>query len=342
MDIHDYWSGDRPGCVLTQIHEPDYRQLPAEEMEDRAVRNLSAWATSSANLPPALFPDFGTVSTATSWGGTPRRTDEGEWFIPPVAGDLDEALAIDPAPNPHATRAADLYRAVQGRTGIRDLGFKSIDFQGPLNTAALVVNQDELMVGMYAEPDKVHALLDRVTDHLIATVRGLKKAVGRLDGNIWPYLWVPDSVGVMLTEDIMPLISTDLYREFGIPYLRRIADALGGVFIHCCGEWGRHARTLAESGVNILGAEFHYPFTRIEELAEPFAGKVLAPFYAGFKTTDFGGLPGYLDHLLRNRPSDISLWLPYTDAEFWPVADLREVMARHGFGPEGFWSPARP
>jgi hypothetical protein len=86
-------------------------------------------------------------------------------------------------------------------------------------------------------------------------------------GNIWPYTFFPAETGVALTEDLMPLMSAELYKEFGIPYLKKIQEALGGLHIHCCGDWGRHAENLWESGLDIKAVEFHYPATKIGELA---------------------------------------------------------------------------
>ena len=70
-----------------------------------------------------------------------------------------------------------------------------------------------------------------------------------------------------------------VYRRFGLPGLRRLTEAFGGAFIHCCGTYGRHAVNLAASGIPIRGVEFHHPHTTVEEL-RPLAerGVVLTPY----------------------------------------------------------------
>jgi hypothetical protein len=334
--IRDYWTGDKPRCVLTVIHEPEYRQLPPEQMLGAAVESISAWRRDGANLPPAYFPDFGTITTAKPWGGRIGRASQGEIFIHPASDRLDEVLSITPTENPDVETAAEIFAQVRDRTGLEHLGFKSPDFQGVLNTAALVLKQDELMVAMYTEPDKVCRFLDAVCEQNIRFMTDLLDRAGRVDGNIWPYVWVPHDVGVCITEDLMPLLSPEQYRRFGIPYLERISDAFGGVFIHCCGRWGQHAESLADSGVNILGAEFHYPFTKVEEIRPSLPDIVLAPYLADFRTRDYPDFATYAADLLDRVDESGPLWVAISDAPDWQAQRMQQVLEARGCAVEGF------
>jgi hypothetical protein len=175
--------------------------------------------------------------------------------------------------------------------------------QGTLTTAALLVEQSVLMESMMDEPALVHSLLSTICDHLLAYQRHLRGgSAGRLLGNIWPRANLPEDLGVSLTEDYMPLLSPRLYQEFGIPYLRRIADSFGGALIHCCGRWGRHAGTLAASGIAIRAVEFHHAYTTVDEL-KPLAerGVVLVP-YMSSSQPGFPDAITYYRHLIASTP----------------------------------------
>jgi hypothetical protein len=148
---------------------------------------------------------------------------------------------------------------------------------------------------------------------------------GRVDGNIWPYVSVPHDVGVCITEDMMPLLSPDQYKQFGLPQLQRISDAFGGVFIHCCGRWGQHAENLAASGVHILGAEFHYPFTTIDQIRPHLPDAVLVPYLADFATDDYESFEAYLARLIEDHGGDGPLWVALSDADGWPVAEAKTL-----------------
>ena len=330
--IEQFWSQRKPGVLLTAIHEPTTRQCPPDEMLQRACDDVAHWFDGCANLPPAFYADFGTISMVRPWGGRVEAAD-GRPFIHPAAATLDEALDLEPVANDDVTIAAAVYRRLCQRTGRDDIRFMTPDFQGTLNTASMVLDQTAFLMAMIEEPDKLHRLLDRVTDVNIATIRRALELAGRLDGNIWPYIWVPHTVGVMITEDMMPLLSPQQYREFGLPYLKRVSDAFGGVFIHCCGEWGRHAEALAASGVNVLGVEFHYPFTRYEQIREHLPQAVLVPYLAEFRTKEFAGYVAYIEHLLDQLDPSARLWIPLTDAPGSPFDALHRLLDRRGIEP---------
>ena len=80
-------------------------------------------------------------------------------------------------------------------------------------------------------------------------IRGI--LIGSLAGGFapgGPYVSLPAELGVCLTQDYMPLLGPEIYRVFELPRLKRIAEAFGGVYIHCCGEYARHLPALRDAG----------------------------------------------------------------------------------------------
>jgi len=308
LSIDNYWSPDGPEVILLISHEPSYRQLPLAEIGQAAATHAREWMSlygHGVNLPPAFFADFGTITMAKPWGGRVEISSEGRPFIHPAAQSLEEALEIEPVENPDLAESLALFETVR----------EAPDFQGVLNTAALVLDQEALLSGMIEEPELVHRFLDRVCEVNLKFMTRLQAAAGRTDGNIWPYIWLPAQFGVGITEDMMPLLGVDAYREFGVPYLKRIANAFNGVFIHCCGEWARHAPTLAGSGITIRGVEFHHPFTRFDDLRHTLPGAVVVPFYAAFKSNEFPDQPAFVRDLLTRREKGQRLAIATTDAD---------------------------
>jgi hypothetical protein len=119
--------------------------------------------------------------------------------------------------------------------------------QGPLNTAALIWEQQDFLMSMCTHPQEVHFLVNLVTDFIIQVVKAFQSEFGkRLDHPDWPPVWMPPELGIGMIEDLLPLISVKNYREFGLPYTTRIAQTFGGVFLHCCGTCEHHLPTLAE------------------------------------------------------------------------------------------------
>lgn len=290
-ELTEYWTGQRTGVRHRVVIEPTCRQLfdhiqpNLEEVVDRMAEHLRReMAADEQGILPAVYCDFGTISTAKLYGGTViPPPDGGMVHIKPRVIEPDELAGLEAC----AFEASDfqlavnLYHKVCDRLETGDLFLRTPDFQGPVNTLALVMDQQEMMMGMVTDPEAIHAALDSITDTLIAFHQRLRAELGggRVIGNIWPYTFLPEPLGIAITQDLMPLLSPDLYREFEIPRLRRIAEAFGGVQIHCCGKYGHQLPVLKESGILIRGLEFHHPFTTFAEIHEVFGDDVVyVPF----------------------------------------------------------------
>jgi hypothetical protein len=313
--IRAFWDGKERFLVSVHPEEDGYRQMFDDaRMLALAPRHLQRTARLPGVNLPAFIADFGTVSTGRYWGGRTRFDSTGKnLFIDPVAHSAENALYLRPRPvddqDMDAAHALRLFGRLSEILGTDRLWLRTPDMQGALNTAAFIVNEAELLVSLYNRQDLTRLLLGRVTDFLIEYAMYLKNGTGnRLCGNIWPYVFVPSDLGLGVTEDMMPLLSPDLYEEFGIPYLKRIADSLGGLVVHCCGEWGRHVPALKRSGIRLLAAEYYHPFTRIEELEGLAEGTAFVPNIMLEKQDAFSSVSQYYRHLLDETPDGFRYW----------------------------------
>ena len=293
-------------CLATIYPSELFR--PRQDLSDAQFiaawnRGLEALGSLPGFNPASIFPDFGTISNPRYWGGRVSvEPGSGNPYIHAVAQTIEEALSLKPRPVDDAemdgARAMRLYRELG-----KPVWYRTVDNQGPLNTAGLVLKQEELFMAMVEEPELVSQFVEGVTDFLIELWQWQRDQCGsRLCGSIWPYTFLPADLGMTLTEDLMPLLSAERYEEFGIPALQKINRATGGLLIHCCGVWGRHAPALAAAGIKLRAIEFHYPFTSIEEL-EPLAGEtVFIPYIALDRQSRFKTIPEYWRWLMTNTP----------------------------------------
>ncbi len=307
--VLDYWRNKNEAAICTLVPESwTYHNKPEHEMMELAAEVISSWDTSDPTLPPCLDPNFGTFTMALPWGGEVVEQEDSYDYIKPVSDSIDEILDIVPSDNPHLERAIRVYRAVCERTGRRDIRFMSPDHQGVLSTAAMIMDQSALFMAMMTEPEKVHRFLDRVCAANLSFIRGLIEGAGRLDGNFWPPIWLPHSVGIMVVEDMMPLMSGPLYKEFGLPYLKRYADEFGGVFFHCCGRWTQHMQNLAEADLNLLGFEYHHPFVSLEDIQAHFDDAVVVPMLGIVDEQSYPDYRTFARHLIAMRKDGVRLW----------------------------------
>jgi len=335
--VERFWAGEGRALATLMLWPFPYRQsLDDATMLEMAPRQIEAQAGLPGVTAPCFHADFGTVSMPRYWGGERYRHENGQIHIRPMARTLEEALALVPAPvdDPHqdAARALRLWRTLCERLETEHLWLRTPDFQGVLNTAGLVMDQQELLVALLLQPDLAHEFLRRVGDLLIAYAQYLRRETGgRVCGNIWPDTFLPASVGVSLTEDLMPLLSTEAFREFGLPGLRRYAQAFGGLHVHCCGDYGRHAETLADPTLNVIAVEFHHPLTTVEQLA-PLAGQaVFVPMLNGWTRHGFASTLDYFRHLLATTPESYRYW--FILSEDTPEAQEFVAMVCDRYGP---------
>lgn len=321
-----FWTGGRSGPVVSVIAEPVYRQMgdgltaDLDAMADAAAACVRAdMASADPFVVPAVLADFGTISTARLYGGhiMPAR-DGGKVHIEPVARTPADLERLEPRPFEESDfqRAVELWRKVCERVETDRVFLRTPDFQGPLNTLALVMNQQEMMAAFYEAPDAIHAALDTITATLIAYHQRLRRELGggRVIGNIWPYTVLPEDMGASLTEDLWPLLGPDLYAEFGLPYLRRIAEAFGGVQIHCCGRYAHHLPNLKSSGILVRGLEFHHPFTPFAAIHAVFGDAIVYVPYRFEPCRDDSNDAAFVAGLLRQGTSVTRYWIARSTA----------------------------
>lgn len=109
------------------------------------------------------------------------------------------------------------------------------DLQGPFDVAHLLYGSD-IYYDMYDEPELVHGLLSVVTDTFIEYMKKIKKNIkDEEDG--FNFQWITLYRGsVLIRNDTLVTLSTDMYNEFVRPYDQRIIDAFGTASIHYCGQ----------------------------------------------------------------------------------------------------------
>lgn len=96
---------------------------------------------------------------------------------------------------------------------------------GPYSLAGRLMDVTEIMYYCFDEPDMVHVVLNKVTDFLVRYGNAMKR-VG--------------ADGIIVAEPLTGILSPDLAREFSMPYVKRVIDALQeenfGIIYHNCGN----------------------------------------------------------------------------------------------------------
>ena len=112
---------------------------------------------------------------------------------------------------------------------------------------------------MYVDPDYYHQLMTFLTEAAITKIKAWRAYLG--------LEMQPRCGGI--ADDCIQLISVESYREFVLPYHRRLLDALyggGPHMMHICGDVQRHFPTLIrELQINHFDTGFPINFATLRE-----------------------------------------------------------------------------
>ncbi|GIH76655.1 uroporphyrinogen decarboxylase [Planobispora longispora] len=186
---------------------------------------------------------------------------------PVVAAPIRDAAAVrtlrplEPGDVSYVTEAV---RALTGELGSTPL----IGFAGaPFTLASYLIeggpskNHDHTKAMMYGEPDLWHAMMDRLTEITLGFLRV------QIDAGASAVQLFDSWVGAVAPED---------YREFVLPYTRRIFTGLAGLDvprIHFGVGTGELLGLLGEAGADVVGVDWRVPLDEAARRVGP--GKAL-------------------------------------------------------------------
>lgn len=155
-------------------------------------------------------------------------------------------LPSPPAPDPD-WYDFDGYRSKCGKYIDRAV-FTSTQHFIAIGAWELLAPQDEAMIMMLAEPDRMHAALDRQNEYNLSYMNRLMQQDPELPG----YIFFNDD----LCSQQGPMISPEQYDEFVYPRLREVSDLVHKhgrkMVLHCCGSIRDLLPHFIRAGVDIL------------------------------------------------------------------------------------------
>ena len=248
----DVMAGRRPrGCPVSLGRTQHWTEVsaapeeaptgfqPPEEALLPALQGIPKSLAMENPYTPALGIGWGVPTVATAFGieidFSPRNPGGVKAHLPLESFDGFETPDIHTAGVfPRMREQIEYYRAhlpPEIKIGWPDL-------QGPINIAHLILGT-EVFLALHTEPARLHRLLQMITDVLIQCFTILPQWIGPERHITFP------GTSKRIAECSVNLISRDSYREFGLPYDRQIAEALGEIGIHPCGGLHVFEETLA-------------------------------------------------------------------------------------------------
>jgi hypothetical protein len=142
--------------------------------------------------------------------------------------------------------------------------------------------------------------------------------------------WLPDGLGISVSNDDWVMISPEMHDEFHVPYLNQLSEEFGGIYLHSCGNW-RHQFSSLEKIYQLRGMEFGASEVPYKEVFDHWNGKIVLACRIGFnREGQFTGMSDYVKNILKSIRTSRGVFInvDVTNgiiSEDWPATDLNEI-----------------
>lgn len=325
--VRRFWAGEDVGRDLFSVFtsKVEFRQAADREV---CVSGFLEALEIESRLPgdnvPAFFPDMTPMMVPGAFGGREVVGEKGNVWLEPVVKEPEDVERLE-VPEFAVRRIGEGFKRYEMITESADgeVYLRPPDLQGPLSTASLLWQQDRFLMAMYDAPEAVHRLLEIVTDFLIGLIHYTRNTYEHVVDPFWPFIVMPTSVGCSITEDLLPLLPPDLYREFGLPCTKRMAEEFGGIYIHCCGRWEQHMDAVLEIP-GLKGMDVAYPESHPETVLSRLPDDVVTNWIISSRGADeYPRYSDFLRVLLDVASQEKRFFFLFSDAD---EGDLQECV----------------
>jgi len=214
----------------------------AELMAQAQIHAFETYETDSVGSGPGLMGIAEAIGTKLSF------PDHGIPYVTAPAISSYEELEKLPLINP--TRSGRLPIILEAlktvQETVKERAGVGCSVGGPITTAGAVRGTDNLLKDMHRQPEKVHQLLQFVTDNVLLFIDVLNSM------GIKPSIAEPTASGTMISEKH--------FKEFAMPYLKQYCDRIAkrwgsGPFMHICGDTTKLWGDMADVGATVLSLD---------------------------------------------------------------------------------------
>ncbi|MBC7333465.1 MAG: hypothetical protein H5T85_03245 [Actinobacteria bacterium] len=202
----------------------------------------------------SLWPYQGVYVIAEAFGCQTIYHDNREPSAKPVIDNIRQVDKLKPNLNNSNSFKRVMTKIKYFQSVVKDkIPVSMTDLQSPIDIASQIVNYSELIYAMKDDPKRVHNLLRMITEILIESIYEMKKVLL----TDWPaslFRWLPR--GIFLSDDLLAVLSPELYNEFAVPYNEILAKEFNGLVLHSCGVYLHNIPVLLKTK-GLLGINFH-------------------------------------------------------------------------------------
>ncbi|RKY02991.1 MAG: hypothetical protein DRP54_00630 [Spirochaetes bacterium] len=205
------------------------------------LKNINLTLSHKTDYVPYLDPFEGVTVLAEAFGCKVEVPEDGDpWIKEPIIKNNPDDVYLLKKPsinNDVYRRVFDTLRYFECATGcVIPVG--CTDPQGPLDVASLIWDNKSFLEACIMAKKEVMHLMKLVTEAFIEFYSIQYETLKNPAYPVHSFPLVGSNDGISISDDEAVLLSPSLYEELVLPYLNRISSAFGGIYYHCCGDFG--------------------------------------------------------------------------------------------------------
>ncbi len=213
---------------------------------------------------PGIVPDYSIAIESSAFGCKIEWPENASPQIREHIKDIDNLEPPDPWKDGFMPKALQTYKYMQDHLPSKYQQYEYLDgwagAAGPTETAGLILGYDKFLESLYLDPEKAHEVMKITTETTIRFMKAQEEIGGRLKR-------------FLISDDIIGLISPEHFREFSLPYLKKIFDTFSyamGIF-HCDANTTHLLEDIPEVGMDVFNFG---PEIDIEEIKNKIGDRV--------------------------------------------------------------------
>ncbi|NJD02667.1 MAG: hypothetical protein FIA99_08745 [Ruminiclostridium sp.] len=231
---------------------------------------------------PSMFVNMGCVGIENAYGmeiyygESPDQTPGVKKYLFDNMEDIYSLKHIDPYKDGIIPEFLERVRYFAEQTRFL-IPVSCLDMNGPMAIAMDIIGSENLLLGMYTNPEDIQYLLNFVTEDIIAVTEACIKAAGGIN-NItstdFVSEWFPEGKKGHVSDDVCAMYNPELFKKFSIPVNNRIYRKYGPGTLHNCGP-NPCAEYYLDHEPIISGADLCFKYSKddLYKFKKPFQGR---------------------------------------------------------------------
>lgn len=216
-----------------------------EAMLYEALWEVLSWARTPSDAQLSIRPNLAFIMP-TCFGMKHRVNDEGgAWFTEQLS--INEAIDTD---LDEIENLGDVPLVLEHLKFFRDNVPEGIEIScpiavGPLSQTDYIIGES-IWTSFFDHPEKLHRLIDKVTDAMITLLKLYKQTLGQPIEILRTGPLYLSPGGVKVSNDSMVMLSPAMFKDFIQPAIDKLYKTFSGGYHHSCGFYPDHLDILCK------------------------------------------------------------------------------------------------